>query len=64
MHLPCHMLAEFKSKWVRSEEHWNDQRRKEFSKEHIQELEMIIKNATDSMVELSNILGTVIQKCK
>jgi hypothetical protein len=57
-------MKDFKHIWCRSEEQWQDQRRKEFAKEYVDEMDIIIKTASDSMAELSGILGTVINKCK
>jgi DNA phosphorothioation-dependent restriction protein DptG len=50
--------------WQRTDKEWNDQRRKEFEKEHIQELRVTLKTTIDAMAELSDTLDSVIKKCQ
>lgn len=57
-------LKDFKQVWYRSEEQWQDERREEFNKAYVEEMESILKNATDSLSELSDVLGKVINTCK
>ncbi len=56
-------MKNFQVVWERSQEEWQDQRRAEFEKQYVQEMEGIIKMGGGSIAELSEILGSIIKKC-
>ena len=57
------LLRDFNRIWERSAEHWHDQRRELFFREHIEPIMQAASEATATLSQLSSILSQVDQKC-
>ena len=57
------ITRDFNRIWQRSAEQWQDQRRDEFFREHIEPLLLATQEGTAALTQLSGVLKQVDQRC-
>ena len=57
------LIRDFNHVWHRTAEHWNDQRREAFYREHIEPMIAAVGEGAAALNQLSNVLKQVDRRC-
>ena len=57
------LLRDFQHVWNRTAEHWNDQRREAFYREHIEPVIAAVTDGAAALNQLSSVLKQVERRC-
>ena len=56
-------IGDLDKRWLATAEHWNDQARAGFEKEHLEDLRLAAVNASRAMREIDQLLRDAIRQC-